>query len=913
MKKEKEQKETAKETAKEEKQAKKEKKKQKKLSRRERELMELSPEELFELEKKRKLKYSIISYALGVAAILILVLFIAEWAGSSAWFTYITRFFEGLFSVAAFGIPVILMYCAYFLPKIIEEKKYKWNLALAISLLITASIIVGLVFNHGEVRAEVDEHTSEFVKGVYHTGGGLVGAYISFIFSKALSIVGAWVLTIALAILEITFLVGLTLGQVGKFFVGLLKKIWAPIGQKIKKKFGRKGKKKKEKAAEDDEVFVAPAAPEEGARYYHKPLTDNNPYAAPAVTDGSDKRRAALPAPDEDEDEDETVQQVLPRPEVIARPDAPDGWGRGAQSASADGKVKPRAGAASGSIDLDEIFNSEEEKGKGSPVILDVEDDEEEEEEILLPPKVEKNENKDAMKVKRTTLMSVVPEGEEEEEDKKMYTFPPVGLLKAIPGKQSDPTEELQNNATRLVDTLRSFKVRTKVVAISRGPTITRYELQPEEGIRVRQIANLVDDIQLNLAASGVRIEAPIPGKSAVGVEVPNKERETVYLRTLIDDDRFEQSTAKLTAAIGVDVAGDPIYVDLAKMPHLLIAGTTGSGKSVCMNCLILSILYKSSPDEVKMIMIDPKKVEFNVYNGLPHLIVPVMSNSKKAAGALSWAVSEMEHRYEQIEQVGVRDIKNYNKVTANDPERAFMPQLVIIIDELADLMLTAPGEVEESICRIAQKGRACGMHLIIGTQRPSVDVITGLIKANVPSRVAFTVSSQVDSRTIIDIAGAEKLIGKGDMLFAPIGAMKPMRLQGAFVSDDEVEAVTNFIINHSAEAVYDDKVIKDIEKEAELCGSKGKKQAVDVDASAEGDGESDPMLKAAIDLAVESGKISTSLIQRRLSLGYGRAAKLIDEMEKRGIVSPPEGQKPRSVLITASEWNEICLRSESI
>ncbi len=332
----------------------------------------------------------------------------------------------------------------------------------------------------------------------------------------------------------------------------------------------------------------------------------------------------------------------------------------------------------------------------------------------------------------------------------------------------------------------------------------------------------------------------------------------------------------------------------------------------MCLNCLILSMLYKATPDEVKLIMIDPKKVEFNVYNGLPHLIIPVVSSAKKAAGALSWAVSEMERRYELIETVGVRDIKNYNRVTANDPDKEYMPQLVIIIDELADLMMTAPTEVEESICRIAQKGRACGMHLIIGTQRPSVDVITGLIKANVPSRVAFTVSSQVDSRTIIDIAGAEKLIGRGDMLFAPIGAVKPMRLQGAFVSDEEVEEVTSFIINHSEEAVYDDKVLKDIEKEAELCGTKGKKSpSFDGESVADGDGENDPMLKAAIDLAVESGKISTSLIQRRLSLGYGRAAKLIDEMEQRGIVSPPEGQKPRTVLISASEWHEMCMRSE--
>ncbi len=498
-------------------------------------------------------------------------------------------------------------------------------------------------------------------------------------------------------------------------------------------------------------------------------------------------------------------------------------------------------------------------------------------------------------------------------EDKIPYQFPPEHLLKSKPPlANEDISEELNTNAYKLVETLRSFKVRTKVINVSRGPTITRYELAPEEGVRVRAISNLIDDIALNLATTGVRIEAPIPGKAAVGVEVPNKRRETVYLRDLIANDTFRSASAKLTVSVGMDVAGDPVYMDLAKLPHLLIAGTTGSGKSVCMNCLILSLLYKADPNEVKMIMIDPKKVEFSVYNGLPHLITPVVSSAKKAAGALSWAVNEMERRYELIETVGVRDIKSYNNITKDDPAKEYMPQLVIIIDELADLMMTAPGDVEESICRIAQKGRASGMHLIVGTQRPSVDVITGLIKANIPSRIAFTVSSQMDSRTIIDGAGAEKLIGRGDMLFAPIGLTKPIRVQGAFVSDAEVESVVDFVMSQSGETVYDDSVMRDIEKEAELCGTK-KKGGVSVDDSegAFGGEGADPMLRAAIELAVEAGKISTSLIQRRLSLGYGRAAKLIDQMQDMGIVGAQEGQKPRTVLITASEWAEMVMREK--
>lgn len=498
-----------------------------------------------------------------------------------------------------------------------------------------------------------------------------------------------------------------------------------------------------------------------------------------------------------------------------------------------------------------------------------------------------------------------MPEEEPEKPPKPPYVFPPVALMDSDPSpKNVDVSEELHANAVRLVETLRSFKVRTRIVNISRGPTITRYELAPEEGVRVRQIANLVDDISLNLATSGVRIEAPIPGKSAVGIEVPNKDVSIVYLRELIDTPAFRSAKSLITACLGMDVAGDPVYLDIAKMPHLLIAGATGMGKSVCINSMIVSLLYKAEPDQVKLILIDPKKVELNIYNDLPHLLVPVVSDPKKAAGALHWAVTEMERRFELIEGAGVRDLKHYNEAVASDPQKEKLPQIVILIDELADLMMTAPDDVEASICRLAQKARAAGMHLIIGTQRPSVDVITGLIKANVPSRIAFTVASQTDSRVVLDMSGAEKLIGRGDMLFAPVGASKPIRVQGAFVSEKEVENIVSFIRTQSQAAEYDSSVMDSIEKEAERCGKKG--ASAEIGGDADGDGESDPMLKQAIALAVESGKISTSLIQRRLSLGYGRAAKLIDRMEQLGIVSAPEGQKPRSVLITKEQYAEM-------
>ncbi|MBQ6789766.1 MAG: DNA translocase FtsK [Clostridia bacterium] len=494
----------------------------------------------------------------------------------------------------------------------------------------------------------------------------------------------------------------------------------------------------------------------------------------------------------------------------------------------------------------------------------------------------------------------------------KQYEFPDINILTEDTSvRDENIKEELHANAVKLVETLKSFNVKTKIENVSRGPTITRYELLPEAGIRVRSILNLVDDIALNLATTGVRIEAPIPGKPAVGIEVPNKNRATVHLRTLIEDERFANAQSSLLCALGKDVGGENVYLDIAKMPHLLIAGATGMGKSVCINSLIVSLLYNADPDEVKLILIDPKKVELNVYNGLPHLLVPVVSDPKKAAGSLSWAVSEMERRFGLIESVGVRDINAYNRVTANDPAHEFMPYIVIIIDELADLMMTAPDDVEESVCRLMQKARAAGMHVIIGTQRPSVDVITGLIKANIPSRIACTVASQVDSRTIIDRAGAESLIGRGDMLYLPVGASKPIRVQGAYVSEDDVEEVVTFIKTANAETKveYSNEVIDQIEKAAAMCGApkKGGGTVTSGDAS----GEDDPMLRQALELAVNSGKISTSLIQRRLSLGYGRAAKLIDKMEQMGYVSPPEGQKPRDVLITKEQFMEMVLKED--
>lgn len=493
------------------------------------------------------------------------------------------------------------------------------------------------------------------------------------------------------------------------------------------------------------------------------------------------------------------------------------------------------------------------------------------------------------------------------------YVKPPIDLLRSSPAKNPDMYARAENEqntrSKRLIDTLASFGVGAKITGVLRGPAVTRYELQPNPGVKVSKIVSLSDDIALNLAATGVRIEAPIPGKEAVGIEVPNKEVEVVYLHDVIASKEYRESQSKLTFAIGKDIAGKNIVADIAKMPHLLIAGATGSGKSVCINTIIASILFKSSPDDVKMIMIDPKIVELGIYNGIPHLYVPVVTNPKKAAGALAWAVAEMEKRYEAFSQHNVRDLKSYNEqIEKNSATGEKMPQVVIIIDELADLMMVAAKEIEESIIRLAQKARAAGIHLIIATQRPSVDVITGLIKANIPSRIAFAVTSQVDSRTILDGGGAEKLLGRGDMLFHPIGISKPLRVQGAFVSDGEIEALVEHIKNSYGQVEYSNEIAETIENEAaKKKGGSSNGGAASNDNSFGEDGDSDEeLIREAAELAFEFNQISTSFLQRKLRLGYSRASRIVDALEDRGVVSAADGSKPRKVIITKEEFERI-------
>lgn len=501
---------------------------------------------------------------------------------------------------------------------------------------------------------------------------------------------------------------------------------------------------------------------------------------------------------------------------------------------------------------------------------------------------------------KKELREAMLTEDDLNKKEVKLYNMPPINLLETNKSGSGQDKRGLESKAAKLEHTLRSFNVDAHVVKVVQGPTVTRYEIQPSVGVKVSKIVSLADDIALNLEAKSIRMEAPIPGKAAVGIEVENDCVTMVKLREVVDSSQFKNSKSKITFAVGKDIGGNPVTADLKSMPHMLIAGSTGSGKSVCVNSIIVSLLYKAKPDEVKLILIDPKVVELGNYNGIPHLLIPVVTDPTKAAAALNWAVSEMTDRYKKFAEEGVRDLESYNEyVTANGEKEKVMAQIVIIIDELADLMMAAPSQIEESICRLAQMARAAGMHLIVATQRPSVDVITGVIKANIPSRIAFAVSSQVDSRTILDMAGAEKLVGRGDMLFNPMGMGKPIRVQGTFISDSEVLKVIDFVKNQveEDEATYNEDVISQIDKNNNL----------DINL------ETDEILPDAIELVVNSGQASISMIQRRFRVGYNRAARVMDMMEERGVVGPQEGSKPRQVLMSQMEWENLNRDEEDV
>ena len=607
----------------------------------------------------------------------------------------------------------------------------------------------------------------------------------------------------------------------------------------------------------------------------------------------------------------------IPKPEPVTLPEeVTEDWGQEAASPEVGAVMPEEPAESSPESDLDLPFQRLW-KGKERPVPEGMEIVREPAPETVIPeivrePAVSRPEPPKSQETKLEPMTAQLHQDLQrglEGGEGEAYQYPPVDLLRLSSGvSATDMAGELQTNQIRLADAIHSFNIDANIVDIVRGPSVTRYELELAQGVRMNKLTNLMDDIALALGATGVRI-APIPDKiSMVGIEVPNKLVTPVGIRDVIDSKEFRESPSKVSFAVGKDITNHCVVCDIGKLPHLLIAGTTGSGKSVCTNSLIISLLYKSSPEEVRLIMVDPKMVELGIYNGIPHLLIPVVTDPKKAAGALQWAVTEMMKRYRTFAEVNVRDLKAYNNLAGRTEGMTKMPSIVVVIDELADLMLVAAKEVEESICRVAQMGRAAGMHLIIATQRPSADVITGLMKANIPSRIAFAVQSSLDSRIILDNVGAEKLVGRGDMLYFPLGSGKPQRVQGCFISDDEVSAVVDFVKRNGA-AEYDEEVLHEIEQHA-AAKDKGGKGGGD-SSGEDGGNDYDELLPNAIEVVVETGMASVSMLQRRLKLGYARAARLVDQMEEKGVVGPFEGSKPRQVLITKAQWQEMRYRQD--
>ncbi len=798
----------------------------------------------------------------GVALLLLCIAFIP---GGGAWGA-LQYFFFGCFGIGFYIWPFFLAYVAFMasLQKDYRNLKVQVVEVAILIWLICTAVFIG--YNAEDMVGGFGQAIEEaYQAGGVHTNGGVFGAVLGglFLLLTGNAKVPAMVVTIILLLLVLMLLTGTTLNRLAKNIVSPVKK----AGEATKESYEQRAAANEERQQQRAERTAA----KRRTGYRFNPDVDLGPEFQ-----GADAEEAS----DTAGKSGRKGRKAAASATVAATASAISAAEKVAETGAAAAEPEPVMPAP---VKLDDIVAKAAARRAPQPKATDVDS-------------AEKSE-----KAETPTPTSL------EKEDTSGYRLPPLDCLK--PPKLSlggSSEQELRDNAQKLVDVLRSFGVETTIVDIARGPSVTRYELAPAVGVKISKITGLADDIALNLAATGIRIEAPIPGKAAVGIEVPNKTRETVTLREILESDTYKKGTKKslLNVALGRDISGNSCVADLAKMPHLLIAGTTGSGKSVCLNAMILSILYNAKPDEVKLIMIDPKKVEFSVYNGVPHLLVPVVSEPNKAAGALSWAVKEMLKRYRMFSENNVRDIAGYNELVSMDPEKGKMPHVVIFVDELADLMMATPKEVEDSICRLAQMARAAGMHLVIATQRPSVDVITGLIKANIPSRLSLSVSSAVDSRTILDMAGAEKLLGNGDLLFNPIGCSKPVRIQGCFTSDSEVEEVVSYI-KQQGDAKYSDEVIKDIEDAAKAADAANDKSSGGINAPS-GQDDGDILLPEAIRVVIEAGQASTTLIQRKLKVGYARAGRIVDELEERGVIGPYEGSKPRKVLMTKNQWLEM-------
>ncbi len=890
---------------------------------------------------KNSFAYHLVPYIFAVVALLLMMCFITNLfcnPGNSlqnpsdhilGWFGYyVCNIFFGLFGASAFAIPVIMTLFAVFWKNYCRRSYVAVNSVIALLAAIVVSALIHTITHvfDGEFTYFANEL---YADGAALIGGGFIGGFTAFCLHAVLNVFGTIFVLVAVLIPMVLFLCGTTPVEVTKNVVAKIKASAEERKERVaEEKAHEKEQAKLDRQAEREQDKLDREAEREERRK-EREAARAEAIAARAAEKEAAKRAAEEKAAEKaavseakiilpkEEDDDQPVLSVfsseekthiddIKDPTTKVNTDAEDIAIRESEAEN-DGEdldlttvvfVDPKDDGQKqrGHAPVDDLFNERFEEG----TLVDVNTGE-----VFTPdvqnksPKSaaefrEQNEKKEEHFIGDKPEIAPVPE----------YKFPPVDLLEMGPSRFSSDPAEVEKNAELLRGVLQDFRIPVKEISCSCGPTITRYEVKPEAGVRVRQIAGLVDDISLGLAKSGVRIEAPIPGKAAVGIEVPNDKPTAVKLRNLIEHPDFTQHKSKLAACLGADVSGNSVVFDIEKMPHVLVAGTTGSGKSVCINSIIMSILYHAKPSEVKLLLIDPKKVEFKVYKDIPHLCCRIVSDPKKAAGALNSAVNEMEKRFELIEEVGVRNITGYNEATKNDPDKPYMPRLVIIIDEFADLMMTAKDEVETAVVRIAQKARAAGIHLIIGTQRPSVDVITGLIKANIPSRIAFTVMSGIDSRTILDTVGAEKLCGRGDMLYAPVGAAKPQRVQGAFVSDGEVEAVVEYVKANNAPVIYDQEFESNIDIEAAKCGNAP--QGSSGGEIIGGSGDDDALLFDAADLAVDSGKIATSMLQRRLSVGYGRAAKIIDRLEEMGVVGPSDGTKPRRVLMTREQLEDL-------
>ncbi len=791
--------------------------------------------------------------------------------GASVWEFVRQHVLFGTFGITAYLVPILLGYVAILSAReqLMEKGKIGRIIGAGIFMLFLSSFvhIVANEFEYFKDNTMFDQIKDVYTKGLHISNGGFFGALLGggialLCGEKAPAVV-------LVSILSFGTLMVLTGTSLAKL-IGTVEKPVKKAGDKL-----AEHKEKRRLEAEN----AAEADPDELLESYGIDFTPD--FSAEEPEQKIEKKPIEAIAVDDSEDYAFDPAEIIMPPPITKK--------SGATGTSRNNSGRIRAldidFVDEGTYSLPEPIEEPAPVREKPPVIKQAEK--------KTPPKAEKQEN--AFEISETAFIST------RSGKSKPYKFPPMTCLRTPDGSASvDYSKELQSNGQHLVDVLKSFGVDAKICEICRGPSVTRYEIQPAPGVKISKITGLSNDIAMNMAASGVRIEAPIPNKSAVGIEIPNRQRTMVLLKEIIDTPEYRKADSKLNVALGKDITGNIICADIAKMPHLLIAGTTGSGKSVCINSMIVSLLYNATPDEVKLLMIDPKQVEFTVYNGIPHLLVPVVSDPRKAAGALAWAVTEMLNRYKLFSERNVRNIKGYNKFCESNPDVPKMPHIVIFIDELSDLMMAAPNEVEDSICRLAQMARAAGMHLVIATQRPSVNVITGVIKANIPSRISLSVSSQIDSRTIIDTAGAEKLLGNGDMLFNPVGMSKPLRVQGAFLSDAEVENVVEFIKSQK-EGSYDEDIIEEIEKH-----SVNEKKRAGYDVEDDGDDEADEMLPDAIRVVVDMQAASTTMLQKKLKLGYARASRIIDDLEERGIIGPSEGAKPRKVLLTKQQYMEM-------